>query len=201
MSFSYYKVLWLFVHAVFSIAEAIFHFSLEFRDNFCNFIKKISQSRCKHTSTSDRHLIESQLHELKKLPKHMGVILSANSETDVDVQKLTCLVTWALSSGINFISFYDYKGREMNKVASTSSTWPPRSDAGLENLSRLDELIRSHDKKIIDKPLKGGVWCVLEGRVATVRCHHRLRVTCVDLIVAYHSGKLRRPWYESAAGV
>lgn len=110
MSYSYYKVLWLLVHALVSLFEAIFHFGLEFRENFCNFIKKISQSRCNHTSKSDRLLIENQLHELKKLPKHLGVILSASSEKDVDVQKLTRLVTWALSSGINFISFYDYKG-------------------------------------------------------------------------------------------
>lgn len=112
MSFSFYKALWLLAHALVSLIEAIFHFGLEFRENFCNFIKKISQSGSNHTSTSDRLLIEDRLHELKKLPKHLGVILSVDSEKDVDVQKLTRLVTWALSSGINFISFYDYKGKE-----------------------------------------------------------------------------------------
>lgn len=112
MSLSFYRVLWLLAHALASLAEGIWHFSLEFRENFCNFIKKISQSQSNHTSTSDRQLIEDRLHELKKLPKHLGVILSVGSEKDVDVRKLTRLVTWALSSGINFISFYDYQGKE-----------------------------------------------------------------------------------------
>lgn len=99
------------MHLLVDLIEAIYFFGLEFRENFSYFIKNISQPKHSHDYNDDRLLIESRIDELKKLPKHLAVILNANSEKDIDILQLTKLVLWALSSGVNFISFYDYKGK------------------------------------------------------------------------------------------
>ena len=67
------------------------------------------------TSEHEKVHIEQRLHELKKVPKHLAVILSINRESDVELSRLADLVAWALSSGVNFISFYDFKGTEIDK--------------------------------------------------------------------------------------
>lgn len=110
MVYSYNKVLWIIVHLLADLIEAIYYFGLEFRENLSNFVKNISQPRRVKSSIDDILTIESHLKGIKKLPKHLAVLLSVNSEKDVDVIKLTNLVLWALSSGVEFISFYDYKG-------------------------------------------------------------------------------------------
>jgi hypothetical protein len=111
MSFSrLYKLLWIIVHLLADLIETLWHFGFEFRENFRNFIKNFTKTRQFHESTDDKHLLESRIQELKKLPKHLAVILNANNTQDVDLRQLTNLVLWSLSSGVNFISFYDYKG-------------------------------------------------------------------------------------------
>lgn len=111
MSFSYYRVLWIIIHSLADLVEAIYHFGLEFRENFSNFIKNMTKSIQTDQLTSDRQLIERHLNKITKLPKHLAVILNVNSGKDVDLKQLTNLVLWSLSSGVNFISFYDYKGK------------------------------------------------------------------------------------------
>lgn len=111
MSFSYYRVIWIIIHSFADLVEAIYHFGLEFRENFSNYIKNMTKSRQTDQLTCDRQLIERHLNEITKLPKHLAVILSVNSEKDVDLNQLANLVFWSLSSGVNFISFYDYKGK------------------------------------------------------------------------------------------
>lgn len=113
MSFSYYRVLWIIIHSLADLVEAIYHFGLEFRENFSNYIKNMTKSRQTDQLTCDRQLIERHLNEITKLPKHLAVILSVNSVKDVDLQQLTNLVLWSLSAGVNFISFYDYKGTQI----------------------------------------------------------------------------------------
>lgn len=104
-----YKVLWTIVHLLANIAEAFHNLRLEFQQNLFNFIKNLGQHN-KNKVINDRLVIENHLHVLEKLPKHLGVILNATKQTDVDVRQLAKIVFWALSSGVNFISFYDYKG-------------------------------------------------------------------------------------------
>lgn len=118
MSFSCYKVLWILLHFIVNVLEALFYFGLEFRDKISNFTKNFNQSPIRHEKADERQLIESHLHELTKLPKHLGVILNASSENDVDLKKLASLLSWALGTGINVISFYDYRGN-YNNVATT----------------------------------------------------------------------------------
>lgn len=113
MSFSYYKVLWIIIHYLVDILEAIYHFGLEFRENFINYIKNMRQTG---EFIDDRHLIERHLSEIKKLPQHLAVILNANSEKDVDLKQLSNLIFWSLSTGVNFISFYDYKGNYLSII-------------------------------------------------------------------------------------
>jgi hypothetical protein len=110
MGFSFYKLLWALLHVLVDLLEAIFFFGVEFRENFFNYVKNLNKRRRKHEKESDAKLIEQHITELKKLPKHLAVIVKAENEKDVDLRKLTNLVLWSMSSGVNFISFYDHKG-------------------------------------------------------------------------------------------
>lgn len=110
MSFPYYKVLWIIVHLIADFIEAIGYFGLELRENLYNFIKNITKARQKQELGDDKRLIECHINEIKKLPTHLAVILDINKEKDVDLKQLTNLVLWSLWSGVNFISFYDYRG-------------------------------------------------------------------------------------------
>lgn len=110
MSFNLYKLLWIIVHLLADLIETIYFFGLELREKLSNFVKNITKVRRFQKDKDDEQLIESHLKELKKLPKHLAVILSANSENDVELQQLSNLVLWSLTTGVNFISFYDYKG-------------------------------------------------------------------------------------------
>jgi hypothetical protein len=98
------------VHVLVEWLEAFYYFGLEFRDNLSNFINNVVRVRQLKTSTNEKVHIEQRLHEIKKVPKHLAVILNINRESDVDLSCLVDLVAWSLSSGINFISFYDFKG-------------------------------------------------------------------------------------------
>ncbi|CRL04847.1 CLUMA_CG017900, isoform A [Clunio marinus] len=119
MNFSLLKLLWIIAHLLADVLETIFYFGLEFRENFFNFIKKYTKSSWNHDSSDQRHQIELHLKNIKKIPKHLAVILNADSEKDIDLMQLTNLVDWSLISGVNFISFYDYKGILKNQLASS----------------------------------------------------------------------------------
>lgn len=121
MSFPFYRVLWIVLHFLADFAETIYHFGFELRENFSNYIKIMTKSRHTDQLTDDRQLIERHLSEIKKLPKHLTVLLNADSEKDVDLMQLTNLVLWSLSTGVNFISFYDYKGNFSMKHRTLSS--------------------------------------------------------------------------------
>lgn len=104
------KLIYLIVHAVVEWIEAFYYFGLEFRDNFHDFINNLLSIRRSRTLASDKLYIEQRVHEIKKIPKHFAVILNISDETDVDLSRLVDLVSWTLSSGVNFITFYDFKG-------------------------------------------------------------------------------------------
>lgn len=110
ISSSFYRLLWILAHNLVTISVAIFHVGLEFREKIVNFIKNIAQERRKFMVENERIYVESQSSYVKKLPKHLAVILSINNKKDVDLGRLSKLVEWSLVSGVNFISFYDYKG-------------------------------------------------------------------------------------------
>jgi hypothetical protein len=112
MSFSFHKVLWVILHLLVDLIETIYHFGIEFREKISNFLKIISQARHTSEQTCDRLLIERHIYEIKKFPKHLAVIVNAKSKRDVDIDQLTNLVRWALSSGVNFISLYDFQGKK-----------------------------------------------------------------------------------------
>lgn len=104
-----HKVLWTLLHLLANILEPIYYYGLEFREKFRYFIENIGTSRLPNDS-NDAGLIEHQISNIKRFPKHLAVILTVNNQKDVDLNNLTKLVMWALNSGVNFISFYDYKG-------------------------------------------------------------------------------------------
>jgi hypothetical protein len=110
MNFPFYKLLWTLLHLLVNLLEVIFVFGLEFRENLFNYVKKLSQVRRTQEKEDDGMLIERHISQLKKLPKHLAVIVSAECGGDVDLKKLTNLVLWSMNSGVNFISFYDHKG-------------------------------------------------------------------------------------------
>lgn len=102
------KLIYLIVHVLVEWIEASYYFGLEFRDNLLNFINNVVPIRQLMTSAQ----MQQRLHELKKVPKHLAVILNIKRETDVDLSRLADLVSWSLGSGVNFISFYDFKGND-----------------------------------------------------------------------------------------
>jgi len=108
------KVLWYLIHLLVDLFETFYYFGLEFRENFYNFIKNITKDQPISTKESELQLIESSVLDLEKIPKHIIVILNINNEKDVDLSQLTNLIYWSLSSGINYISFYDYKGKHFH---------------------------------------------------------------------------------------
>lgn len=111
MENSLLKLVYLIVHVLVEWIEAFYYFGLEFRDNFYNFVNNVLQKRPTRTSADEKVYIEQRVQEIKKVPKHIAVILNISRETDVDLSRLADLVSWSLSSGVNFISFYDFKGK------------------------------------------------------------------------------------------
>jgi hypothetical protein len=109
MRLSLYKIIWHLINIAFSLFETIFFFSIELREYVDNFI---NSTMPKHQD-DEKLLIEKNVRVLKKVPKHIAVILTIDSEKDVDLMRLTDLVFWALhTKGIDFISFYDCKGND-----------------------------------------------------------------------------------------
>ncbi|CAG9801700.1 unnamed protein product [Chironomus riparius] len=113
------KVIWYLVHLIVNLFETIYYFGLEFRENFHNFITNITKDKPSSTKESELQLIESSVQDLEKIPKHIIVILNINNEKDVDLSQLTNLIYWSMNSGVNFISFYDYKGIVKHQLASS----------------------------------------------------------------------------------
>lgn len=109
------KLIYFIVHVLAEWIETFYYFGFEFRDNFYNFINNVVQTRQLKTSKDEKVYIEHRLHDLKKVPKHIAVILDIKSEKDVDLSRLADLVSWSLVSGVNFISFYDFKGTVQQK--------------------------------------------------------------------------------------
>lgn len=105
-----YKALWTLLHLLANLIETVYYIGLEFREKLRYFIENIGKPRLQNDSISDAEFIERQIGKIKKFPKHLAVILSIDKQKDVDLNQLTNLVTWALHSGVTFISFYDYKG-------------------------------------------------------------------------------------------
>lgn len=105
------KIIYLIIHTLIDWLEAFYYFGLEFRDNFYDFINKIIREDKSKSFEDEIVIIERKVQELKKIPKHIAVLLNLQDETDVDLSRLSDLIFWALNSGINFISFYDHKGK------------------------------------------------------------------------------------------
>jgi len=119
MNLLFFKLLLFILHRLADLIEAIYYFGLEFRENLRSFIKNINQPRRLYSFNYDILTIESKIKQLEKLPKHLAVLLNADTEKDVDVKNLTDLVLWALNSGVEFISFYDYKGIVKYELSSS----------------------------------------------------------------------------------
>lgn len=114
----FFKLLLFVLHWLADLIEAIYYFGLELRENLKSFIKNINQPRRLNSFKHDILTIESRIKQLEKLPTHLAVLLNADTGLDVDVKNLTDLVLWALNSGVEFISFYDYKGKVRVKKRS-----------------------------------------------------------------------------------
>ncbi|KAG5684307.1 hypothetical protein PVAND_013542 [Polypedilum vanderplanki] len=113
------KAIWFIIHFIVDLIESLFYYGLEFRENFIYFIKNISIDSLSRSKKNELAYIEARINDLKKLPKHIAVILNINNKKDVDLSKLVNLVSWSMNSNVNFISFYDYKGILKNQLASS----------------------------------------------------------------------------------
>lgn len=105
------KVIYFIVHVLVEWIEAFYYFALRFRESIYNFINIAFRERqTRSPLKNEKVLIEQRIQEIKKIPKHLAVILNIKSERDVALSRLADLVQWSLCSGVNFISFYDVKG-------------------------------------------------------------------------------------------
>ena len=104
------RLLYLIIHHLVDSVEAIFYFGLEFRDNLYNFVNNLLRDRKRTTLDGEKAIIDRNLHNLDKIPQHIAVLLHLKNGTDVDLSQLSDLIFWSLNSGVNFISFYDFKG-------------------------------------------------------------------------------------------
>lgn len=104
------RIIYLIIHLLVDYVESFFYFGLEFRDKFYNFINTLLRDRKRTSLDDEKAILDWNLQILDKIPQHIAVLLHLNEETDVDLSKLSDLIFWSLHSGVNFISFYDFKG-------------------------------------------------------------------------------------------
>jgi hypothetical protein len=104
------KLIYLIIHVLVNCIESFFYFGLEFQEKIFYFINYVAKERRKGSAAEETQLIERKVQDLDKIPQHIAVILHIKSEQDVDLSRLSDLVSWSLNSGVNFISFYDFKG-------------------------------------------------------------------------------------------
>lgn len=111
-----YFELWMMLHWLADIIEAVFYFGLELREKLRCYTENIIKLRHpKRYLEDEAQLIERHISKLSKTPKHLAVILTADKRNEVEPDKLANLVTWALTSGVNFITFYDFRGECQDK--------------------------------------------------------------------------------------
>lgn len=102
MKMDVYKALWFLIH-----------FFVDFYLGICRLWKQLCHNInellfVKRRSLSDdKEMIESARSLLKKIPKHLVVVLGIETP---DYRILSQMIFWSLSVGIQQISFYDHKG-------------------------------------------------------------------------------------------
>lgn len=106
----FHKIVWILLHTIANIAEKIYEIGLFLYEILKNF-QRAHNSR--KSSNYEKSVIEEHIHNLKKIPQHLAVLLNCNAK-DCELPKyenLANLVCWAFELGINYISFYDYRGK------------------------------------------------------------------------------------------
>jgi hypothetical protein len=112
-----YKWLYIIIHNLVNVFEEIFHIGFEIYEKIEKFVNYklhpwFDKLKNKH---NDRCFIYNNSECLKsKLPKHLAVILQLNDKKDVDLEKLSQIVEWSLVSGVNYLTFYDIRGKIIN---------------------------------------------------------------------------------------
>lgn len=96
-----YQSLWLLLHAICRLVAAVQRTWLHaLRTTALSFEPERSTER-------DSQLIDKCRADLAKLPRHVAVILNDNVE---GADRLARLIYWAEQTGIEHLSFYDYRG-------------------------------------------------------------------------------------------
>lgn len=102
-----YKLLWHLVHTVFTIFKCIHDIYLQLE---CKLIEWRLGNRCEAQILDN---LQKATAKLKKMPKHLTILLGTEEPSHNDLAKL---VLWSLTAGISFISFYDVQGKlKMNE--------------------------------------------------------------------------------------
>ncbi|CAG9857019.1 unnamed protein product [Phyllotreta striolata] len=91
----FYRVLYVLVHAIYTIVEVIWNATLWIVREF-----ELIHSRYKN--------VRKRLFTLSKTPKHLTVIVGHD---DCSLRDLTNLIIWCIAVEIPYISFYDFKGK------------------------------------------------------------------------------------------
>ncbi|KAK4883295.1 hypothetical protein RN001_006614 [Aquatica leii] len=95
-----YKTAYVVVHTLYEYFEFFYYTFLYYYQILLNIYHK-------YTKIQDRQFIAENVKIIKRIPIHVSIILANEEPSYNDLAKL---VTWCVTSGITYISFYDHKG-------------------------------------------------------------------------------------------
>eukprot|EP01102_Stenamoeba_stenopodia_P002579 TRINITY_DN12437_c0_g1_i1.p1 TRINITY_DN12437_c0_g1~~TRINITY_DN12437_c0_g1_i1.p1 ORF type:complete len:266 (+),score=22.84 TRINITY_DN12437_c0_g1_i1:195-992(+) len=93
-----------------SVLHSLLHLAISLYLLFCDFIRWLWIHRRSLFSRSSRTLVEfEQLHTLKKLPRHLGLMFDENTVQN-EIDYVAQLVCWSIAADIRIITLYDTRG-------------------------------------------------------------------------------------------
>lgn len=96
-----YQSVWLLLHALFRLFVTV-------HGTWLHTLRMVALSfEPERTDERDDQLIGKCRADLAKLPRHVAVILNEN---DDGADRLARLIRWTEQTGIEHISFFDYRG-------------------------------------------------------------------------------------------
>lgn len=102
-----YKFLWVLLHYAYTLVRLIQWLSKWLHDWFLS----ITTPRPVLSIDEERKLIEEHVGCMKKLPRHLSINVGIEEPNFLILSRV---IYWALSAGIEVVSFYDYKGDYMS---------------------------------------------------------------------------------------
>uniref|UniRef100_A0A7R9AM45 ditrans,polycis-polyprenyl diphosphate synthase [(2E,6E)-farnesyldiphosphate specific] n=1 Tax=Timema shepardi TaxID=629360 RepID=A0A7R9AM45_TIMSH len=100
MTLNLYRIIWLFLHALYSVLQYTQYMWISFR-------KKCEELLGQDSVENEFKFISKQVKLFDKLPCHLVVIVGTETISFKDLAKIAI---WCMTAGISFISFYEHNG-------------------------------------------------------------------------------------------